>query len=261
MIPIQEIKEKARVFGVPPSTIERDYAQNWLLSSLGSFNMALKGGTGIRKVYIEKYRFSDDLDFTLFKQYERVALIESIRDSVLKCREICGIPFQEEVDLIQTKSGFRGTVYFRIIPSGANFPIKIDLDITDPLNEQIFLPIENRKIIHLFSDELNKTIPSYSLEEIMAEKIRSLYERTRPRDLYDVYNLFSHVDKPITMEIFFQKCRFKGVEPTINQINLKKEQYKRSWKNSLHHQMKELPDFEATFSQVLHILNGFGVPE
>ena len=75
MIPIREIKEVARLFGVPPSTIERDYAQNWLLSSFGSLQMALKGGTGIRKVYIEHYRFSDDLSFF-------VTLLEMISSNV-----------------------------------------------------------------------------------------------------------------------------------------------------------------------------------
>jgi len=45
--------------GAPESTVERDYAQNWLLFRLSKtfIKMALKGGTGIRKVYIENYRF------------------------------------------------------------------------------------------------------------------------------------------------------------------------------------------------------------
>jgi len=34
MIRSQEIKEKAREHSVPTSTIERDYAQNWLLKYL-----------------------------------------------------------------------------------------------------------------------------------------------------------------------------------------------------------------------------------
>jgi len=34
MIPSMEIKEKARTHGVPQSTIEKDYAQNWLLKSI-----------------------------------------------------------------------------------------------------------------------------------------------------------------------------------------------------------------------------------
>jgi predicted nucleotidyltransferase component of viral defense system len=79
VIPIVEIKEAARAFGVPPSTIERDYAQNWLLVHLSTLPMALKGGTGIRKVFIESYRFSDDLDFTLLKPYEKEILQEAVR--------------------------------------------------------------------------------------------------------------------------------------------------------------------------------------
>ena len=42
MIQIREIKEKAREFSVPPSTIERDYAQNWLLAHLHPIKMALR---------------------------------------------------------------------------------------------------------------------------------------------------------------------------------------------------------------------------
>ena len=50
MIPAREIKEKARESGVPPSTIERDYAQNWLLAYLRPIPMALKGVIGNRKI-------------------------------------------------------------------------------------------------------------------------------------------------------------------------------------------------------------------
>jgi predicted nucleotidyltransferase component of viral defense system len=41
------MKQKAREYGVNPSTIERDYAQNWLLMALSSLPLVLKGGTGI----------------------------------------------------------------------------------------------------------------------------------------------------------------------------------------------------------------------
>ena len=51
MISEIELKEKARTFKVPVSSIERDYAQSWLLAHLPK--MAFKGGTGIRKAYID----------------------------------------------------------------------------------------------------------------------------------------------------------------------------------------------------------------
>ena len=47
MITEIEFKENARLFNVSISSIERDYAQSWLLAYLPK--MALKGGTGIRK--------------------------------------------------------------------------------------------------------------------------------------------------------------------------------------------------------------------
>jgi len=71
MIPDREIEEKAMRSDVFITTIERDYAQNWLLAYLKKINMVLEGGTGIKKVYINDYRFSDDLDFTLIESYER----------------------------------------------------------------------------------------------------------------------------------------------------------------------------------------------
>lgn len=95
MIPILEIMERSRELGVPPSTIERDYAQNWLLAALNPINMALKGGTGIRKVFIENYRFSDDLDFTLLEPIDAVALRSAVHDAVVRVRDESGILFED----------------------------------------------------------------------------------------------------------------------------------------------------------------------
>jgi predicted nucleotidyltransferase component of viral defense system len=36
----------------------------------------------------------------------------------------------------------------------------------------------------------------YAYEEVFGEKVRALAERTRPRDLYDVVNLFRHDEFP-----------------------------------------------------------------
>lgn len=43
-----EIKEIAREFAVPETTIEKDYALSWILNSLHRHtnSLALKGGTG-----------------------------------------------------------------------------------------------------------------------------------------------------------------------------------------------------------------------
>ncbi|MFA5615100.1 MAG: nucleotidyl transferase AbiEii/AbiGii toxin family protein [Methanoculleus sp.] len=251
MIPIVEIKEAARIFGVPPSTIERDYAQNWLLAHLGALPMALKGGTGIRKVFIESYRFSDDLDFTLLEPCEKEILKEKIVDAVSRAREESGIRFEEDISIVETTTGFRATSLFRIIPMSASTPTRIIIDLTTVSNENVLLPVLKREIYHPYSDKLFARVPSYSLEEIMAEKIRSLFQRVRPRDIYDIWCLADHVNPDAVRNILYQKCECKKVTPDNSALTGKHNQFSAAWNASLRHQMKTIPDFEKAFGRAL----------
>ena len=251
MIPIREIKEIARRCSVPPSTIERDYAQNWLLAYLNTEVMAFKGGTCIRKVFIKNYRFSDDLDFTLTENLDRDALKDLITESITRTREECGIQFEDDIGIINTKSGFRAVVKFRIINRSTLAPITIKLDITEPKNEMILLPVEKMPIYHHFSDSFDASITSYSLEEIMAEKIRSLFQRTRSRDLYDIDQLSDFVDRERVKSIILSKCKYKDVTLSISSIMEKKSSFAASWNESLHHQMGSIPDFNDAFGRTI----------
>ena len=251
MIPVREVKEAARASGVPPSTIERDYAQNWLLAHLSVLPMALKGGTGIRKVFIENYRFSDDLDFTLLEPYEKEALQEAVKDAVSRAREESGIRFEEDIDIIETATGFRATALFRIIPMNASTPTKIIIDLTTMSNESILLPVEKRRIYHPYSDKLTAGITCYCLEEIMAEKIRSLFQRVRPRDIYDIRHLADRVNPDAVRSILRRKCECKEVIPSSSVLAGRRERFSASWNASLRHQMKVVPNFEEAFEWAL----------
>lgn len=114
MIPRRELRRIAREQGVPETTIERDYAQNWLLKHLSSIDMALKGGTGIRKVYIADYRFSDDLDYTLLEETAPEVIEEDIKHAVQKAEEESGTEFHFD-SLNENINGFEGAIYFRIL--------------------------------------------------------------------------------------------------------------------------------------------------
>ena len=254
MIPAREIKEKAREFRIPPSTIERDYAQNWLLSALRPINMALKGGTGIRKVYIEHYRFSDDLDFTLLMPADKEILQSAVHDAAVRAREESGIQFEEDIGITKTVSGFRATVKFRILHSSTITPTNIDLDITSPDNEQVILPVQERPIFHDYSDRLEASVTSYALEEIMAEKIRSLFQRTRSRDLYDIWQLADVVNREDVKSILPKKCEYKGVILDIDLMNIRRDQFTAAWNVSLRHQLREIPDFDIAFEKMLYEL-------
>jgi len=70
MIKPSEIQRKAREVGVRDQQIEKDYILSWILQGIAqhqnlSKTIVFKGGTVLKKIYFEDYRFSEDLDFTL----------------------------------------------------------------------------------------------------------------------------------------------------------------------------------------------------
>ncbi|MHB1921351.1 MAG: nucleotidyl transferase AbiEii/AbiGii toxin family protein, partial [Chitinophagaceae bacterium] len=70
MIKPGEIQQKAREVGVRDQQIEKDYILSWILKGIAqheqlSKTIVFKGGTVLKKIYFEDYRFSEDLDFTL----------------------------------------------------------------------------------------------------------------------------------------------------------------------------------------------------
>ena len=249
MIPEYEFKEKSRVFKVPISSIERDYAQNWLLAYLPT--MAFKGGTGIKKIYIDNYRFSDDLDFTLLEERSITDLERKIRKAVTKAKDASGIRFLDDVKSKEVENGYVFIVHFRIIRKSGD-PLKIKIDITKKENEIIFTPIQKRDIIHIYSDNLDKQIMVYTLEEMFAEKIRSLFQRTRPRDLYDVW----YLNKKLTFDkkLFEKKCEFKKIKPNIKELIDRKSNYENAWRVSLQHQLSDLPSATEAFDNVIEFL-------
>jgi len=251
MITKIEIRDKAREYGVPISTIERDYAQNWLLKPFSSVNiMALKGGTGIRKAYISDYRFSDDLDFTLLEEINKEKVDALIKEAITKAREESGINFSKNIGLLENDNGFEIDIYFQIMQKGES-KTKIKIDLTKHENEDILLPLNTREIIHPYSDDLKAKIKVYSLEEIFAEKLRSLFQRIRPRDLYDVFYLKDKVDQRKVLDIYLKKCEIKGVKINIKDLENRKDDFKNAWKNSLWHQLKNLPSFDDVFLSVI----------
>jgi len=251
MITALEIKERARESGVPTSTIERDYAQNWLLSALSPINMAFKGGTGIRKVFIENYRFSDDLDFTLLEPFDADTLQAVVSDAVVQVREESGILFEDDPGFRVTKTGFKATTRFRILNRGSASPVKIDLDLTGPDQEDVLLPVSERSVFHPYSDGISVAVTSYALEEIMAEKIRSLFQRSRSRDLYDLVQLADQVNRQDVKSILHRKCDSKGVVVDMAVLAGKREHFKALWQVSLSHQMSGVPDFDKSFEKML----------
>ena len=114
---------------------------------------------------------------------------------------------------------------------------------------------KRKKVFHFYSDELNAEIEVYSLEEIFAEKIRALIQRTRARDLYDTGMLYDLINKNKVLPILAKKFDFKGVILDISSLTKRKDDFSNAWDASLNHQLKVIPDFEIFFKKVITVIN------
>ncbi len=121
-----------------------------------------------------------------------------------------------------------------------------------------------RAIAHPFPDVLPEpaTVRCYSFEEVFAEKIRAMGERSRPRDLYDIINLYRRADfhrqPALIREVLRDKCQSKGVSiPTYAAIASSPlhGELRSEWANMLAHQLPALPPFESFWDELSHLFS------
>ncbi len=257
MITAAEIKAKARQYSLPVSTVERDYAQGWLLSKLGAIDMTFKGGTALKEIYFgDTYRFSDDLDFTLLSDFSTEAILDIVKTALISVRNESGIAFEDAVEYDKSASGYVIYTKFRIV-NASGPAIKIKLDISTRETEIILGPHEKARIIHNYSDKLQSEIKAYSIDEIMAEKIRLCFQRTRPRDIYDIFYLNEKISKPAVEAMLEKKFVFKRATPDLQRFIGRKTAYEAAWQNSIRHQVNPVPEFDRVFSDVFSTIKKF----
>ncbi|PZD75116.1 hypothetical protein C1752_00274 [Acaryochloris thomasi RCC1774] len=227
MITETEVKDLAIKQGVTLPRVEKDYVMGWLLWGIYndpvlSKNLVLKGGNCLRKVYFPDTRFSDDLDFTAFRLDTKQVFHQRLNTICENIHRACGIDFDFDNTLVKTKqtpdkdcTALDGRVYFRGFAGDASVSMRIKFDISQ--FEKIVLPLQNHSILHNYSDidACKVLIRTYSLEEVLAEKLRSWIQRTRSRDLFDVVKIVQSEAVPISniniLSAFFQKTIFKDI--------------------------------------------------
>ncbi len=245
MISPLEIQKIAKQWNIADFIIENDYVLGWLLWGISQntklkLSWVLKGGSAIKKCYVDNHRYTQDLDFTvlpggLWKPEELFPIFEEITKQV---SEASGINFNlQDPKFVVRPHGesCEGRIYY-VGPRGNPNPTAIKLDITQA--EDLIHPPTLRTISHPYSDSFpnHAQVYCYSLEELFAEKIRSLEERARPSDLYDIIYLFRRSDlnaePELISEILGYKCDYKNIPtPQIAEIYTfeRQEEIRKRW--------------------------------
>lgn len=175
------------------------------LSTIESFKgkLALKGGTAINLVLIPNLpRLSVDLDLDL--------AIDCSKDEMLLLRqqldESLSAYCVEQGYTLGKRESYSLCSYELLYDTVTGSRDKIKLDINYLARCHVFAPIEST-ISHPF--DTNKTIQVFHLRdvEIFGSKMGAFFERTKPRDLYDIYSLsLSNLLKSDEEKTLLRKC-------------------------------------------------------
>jgi predicted nucleotidyltransferase component of viral defense system len=232
MISEHELRRIAGRGGVGIGQAEHEYVVLCALDALSqvaplSKTFCLKGGTALSQLYFPNWRHSVDLDFSVLPSFPEDRL----------------------------RAQFIGPL---------RHPNRLLLDVT--LDEPVILPPQRRGVVTELFAYPQPTVLVYALEEILAEKLRSLLERGKARDYYDVWRLLKEeaevLDLSTVRWVLREKCRHKGLtEPTVEAFLEASalEEAEAYWSQDLIGQTpgRDLPAWEAVITELAGLLSSF----
>lgn len=287
----QLLKATARRLGTPYETLLKDYAIGHALSALASEDstaeaLVMKGGTALRKLYFGDYRFSEDLDFSAIGGPRGAELEGAFRSVAARMERNLSRSARFRVEA--------GRVHHSALhPRGQeDFVIRVQYPWqSEPLcvlkaevtvDEGVLLPTVARPILHGYGEELPGTIRAYSLEEVLAEKLRALLQneerrstqrwvRPRSRDFYDLWRILTSppvpLDRAALLRILPAKCAARDVTFSSSDSFFPEELLvlvRREWETNLSSLVTDLPPAEEVIrdlrAEVRSLLGETGLP-
>ncbi len=272
------LQEARRRLGIPWEALERDYLLSWVLAGISQVStlqdtLVFKGGTALRKCYFGDYRFSEDLDFSALGGVPKGGEMERL------VREACEAAVRLLDEYAPVEIACERYTEREPHPGGqeafairARFPwhsrpqTRVMIEVT--MDERVFRPPENRRVIHEYGELFDVEVQVYPLEEIVAEKLRALlqqaamfeargWSRSRARDYYDLWRVLGayrdQMDLADFDSLLREKCAVRGVAFTSPDDFFHERMLafvEETWEQWLGPLVPDLPMFETVISEL-----------
>ena len=272
------LQEARKLLGVPWDVLERDYLLSWVLAGIGQVEslrdtLVFKGGGALRKCYFGDYRFSEDLDFSGLEGVPTGNAIEravqeacnataKLLDEYAPVEILCERyteknphPGVQEAFTIRARFPWQKQPHTRVM-------IEIAVD------EKVLKSAPTRKVIHEYGEALDAEVRVYTLEEVVAEKLRAIlqhverleergWSRSRARDYYDLWRVLGAYKGRMDLSDFAsflrEKCAvrniaFKGCEDFFQDRML--AYVGKTWDQWLGPLVPRLPAFQTVIDEL-----------
>lgn len=246
----------------PAGIIDKDYALEWLLYGIYHKNskikdyLIFKGGTAIRKIFFPSiWRFSEDLDFTVLPDANPNKIISGFKEIYGILEDEGGIKYESKLNVPDSGKAILGYIHFTG-PLGMKNKIKID---ASRIEKMVDSPVIQTVTVS-YDDLSNFPINGYTLNEVVAEKIRSLMQRSKVRDYYDIWKMFSehnNFDESLIGSMVKQKCTINDIKYNPSKIfdSSRLNGLQEHWEKELGRLVvASLPDPKKVFSEMENLL-------
>ena len=249
MISREELARVAREMGYTLYQAEKDYLQHCFLASLykvSANEFVFKGGTSLQKAY-GLDRYSEDLDFTCQDAGKPLdGLLEKAVAETSKYAETWLGKTQRTEDVSETaRLKARGPLYKKEKEHSVQ---TIVLEFS--LREKAILPGRARKITPPYGDFKPYVALCMDLEEVLAEKVRCILTREKPRDVYDASFLFAK-KAALNPGYIDRKLAYYGKKFDMEEFREAVMRKENGWQRELGNLMKTPPDFKELAEGVI----------
>ena len=211
--------------------------------------LGFKGGTALYKLH-SLNRFSNDLDFTLI--YLKLDMQKLLRNIIVGLKDISIYTKIKELEEFRNQKNIKLEIKGPLYKGNINDLSLITINLS--LKERPLYEAQQEKIFSQY-----KEIPSFdvfvmNLNEILSEKIRTLFSRDKARDLYDVWFLLKKGVK-FNINDVNKKLRLNNMIYNKEDLIVRIEEKKKFWEMDLKDIiMGELPSFEKIKKEVIENL-------
>ncbi len=279
MRPLRTRLEQARkATGMAWAVLERDYLLSWILAAIGDYEplretLVFKGGTALKKCYFGDYRFSEDLDFSgvpgVPLGQEMEAAIDTVCQSATKMiDEYAPVKIQWEryTERDPHPGGQEAFAVRAQLPWQRQPQTRAIVEIA--VDEKVLRTPCRRAVIHDYGEPIEVELQVYTLEEIIAEKLRAILQhqekleergwaRSRARDYYDIWRILGAYEDRLDLTGFTQllqeKCQVRNVAFQAAEDFFSKKMLayvERTWDQWLGNLVPHLPTFETVIGQL-----------
>jgi len=245
--------------------LEKDYLLNLMLKVISlnkiSQSLELKGGTALY-LFHGLDRFSEDLDFSYIGKKKEFADLDSLLQPVMHdfglsyriSKSKGNVVIRDEKGIAGIRSEFfvEGPLFGK---TGRRHKIKLDISTRNDL----LMEPEQATLVSKYSDIGAIILYKMPVQEMLAEKLCSIAERSKARDLYDVYFLLKYKGLKYEESIVAKKFEKGGEAFTTEHLLSAIDKVSVNlWKEELQYIVPRLPDLGEVKEFIERAISGSG---